>query len=221
MSIEVIAKVLKELGGKAFVTLESGPFHTRVKEDVAEQLNEVYEDIDEAAFDVEIRLEWDANPREIAVTIRAASADFDHSRRLHAYQLSSRERSTLLKELVDQKKRLQAFEPSKPKVIVRKKADNSYDLHVAAQKLDVGSEWFKKNVPCTGYNCEGGEDSKKVLNFRYHKEMVDRLCKAKDDAFDETDLKYVADACCEGDIEWAREIVASLKEQRKRRTETD
>lgn len=216
MSMDVIAKILKELGGNASIRPDADAFRARVMDKAAEQLDEVYENLEEAPFDVEVHLESDPDPRKIAVTIRALSPDFDHTMRLYAYQLNSTERSALLRELLTHKRRQEAMgKVSKPKVIVRKKSDNSYDLHAAAQKLAVGSEWFKKNVPCTAYNCAEGDDGSKVLNFRYHREMVDRLCKMMQGSSDEEDLKQLADLCCEGDKEWAQEIVDALKSKRR------
>jgi len=215
MSSDVIARMLDELGGRATIRPDGGAFHARVMEDVAGQLDDIYEDLDEAAFDVEIQLESDPDPRKVSLAIRAVSADFDTTIRIHASQLNSRERSAVLKELLAEKRKHEARrEASARKVIVRKKSDNSYDLHIAAQKLDVPTDWLKKTVPCTGYQCDAGADAEAIHRFRYQKDVIDRLCKVRDNTFDEADLNCLADLCCEGDSEWARDIIDSFKSRR-------
>jgi len=215
MSIEAITRILQDLGGKAYITPDEGAFRARVINDMAEQLDDRCEDIEETVFDVEIDIESDPDPRKTSLAVRAASADFETTIHLYAYQLNSRERHAVLKELLTVKRRLEVpIEGNKPKVIVRKRTDNSYDQHIAAQKLDVSSNWLRKMLPCTSYKCSERDDGKKDLDFRYSKELVDRLSKIKDNMFDKEDLKYIADLCCEGDIEWAQDLIKYIKSRK-------
>lgn len=216
MSIEAITRLLQDFGGKAYITPDAGAFRARVINDMAEQLDDRYEDIEETVFDVEIEIESNLYPRNISLAVRAASTDFETTIHLFAYQLNSRERRAVLKELLTVKKRLEVpFENNKPKVIIRKRTDNSYDQHIAAQKLDVSSDWLRKMLPCTGYKCSERDDGKKDLDFRYSKEMIDRLSKIKDNMFGNEDLRYIADLCCEGDIEWAQDLIKYIKSRGK------
>jgi hypothetical protein len=212
MSIEAITRLLQEFGGKAYITPDEGAFRARVINDMAEQLDDRSEDIEETVFDVEIEIESNPVPGNISLVVRAASADFETTINLYAYQLNSRERRAVLKELLTVKRRLEVpFDDKKPKVIIRKRTDNSYDQHIAAQKLDVSSDWLRKMLPCTGYKCSERDDGRKDLDFRYSKEMVDRLSKIKDNMFCREDLEYIADLCCEGDIEWAQDLIKYIK----------
>lgn len=215
MSIEALAEVLETLGGRAFLTPEAGAFQARVMDHLAVQLDELCDDPEELIFDVEVQLVSDPDPRNISVSVRAASADFETTMQLCAYQLNKKELRFLVNALLAEKRKQEV--PSvapKPKVIIRKKSDNSYDLHTAAQKLDVSTDWFKKTIPCTGYKGEELEDGNTVHHFRYQKEIVDRLCKVRDHSADVADLQYLADACCEGDLDWAQDIAESLKRKR-------
>jgi hypothetical protein len=117
------------------------------------------------------------------VSIRAASADFDATMRLYAHQLSTEELRF------------------------------GYHLHTAAQKLDVSTEWFKKTIPCTGYTSDEQGDGSTVHSFRYQKEIVDTLCRMMDHGCNVAGLEYIAQTCCEGDLDWARDITGSLRDR--------
>jgi hypothetical protein len=209
--IESMAEVLEVLGGPVSLRLDAGAFHARVLESLAEQLDQLYEDPEEALFDIEVRIVPNRDPRKISLSVLASSPDFDTTIRLYAYQLNSEELGVVLNALCDEKRKLEAAkEGRRAKVIIRKKADNSYDLHTAAQKLGVSAEWFKKMIPCTGYRSSESSDGDTVQEFRYRKDLVERLCKMKDEAAAAADLKHLADACCEGDLDWARDIVESI-----------
>jgi hypothetical protein len=213
MSIQAVAEILEALGGQASISPEVGAFHARVMDHIAAQLDDLFDDPEEVTFDAEILILSDPDPRNISVTIRTASPDFDATLRVYAYQLSNEELRFLLNTLLVEKRKLEEpRELRRPKVVIRKKSDSSYDLSTAAQKLDVSTEWFKKTIPCTGYTSEEQGDGSTVHQFRYRKEIVDTLSRMRDRA-DVAGLEYIAQTCCEGDLDWARDITGSLRDR--------
>jgi len=55
-------------------------------------------------------------------------------------------------------------------------------------------------------------DGKKIIReYYWSKELIERLFKIKSTKTTPEDLQYVAAECCEGDLEWARDLIARLK----------
>lgn len=212
-----IAEMLDELGGSASIRFKDGPFHTRIIDQMSYELDQLCEDPEEIAFDVVVNIKKDGNPKQISICLSAISFNFDLSSELSASELSSEEIKAIRNRLSMLIKQERSKEKTcKPRVIVRKNASHqSYDIHVAAQKLNVSRDWLKKVIPCSHCRYEEKNGKKTIEEYFWSKELIERLYKIRHSRPEEADYEYIADNCCEGDLGWAHEIVASLKNPNK------
>jgi hypothetical protein len=81
----------------------------------------------------------------------------------------------------------------------------------ASTRLKVSPEWLKRVVPCTEYDYEEIDGKKYIREYYWAKPLIERLFKIKSTKTTPEDLQFVAKECCEGDMEWARDLIARLK----------
>jgi hypothetical protein len=81
----------------------------------------------------------------------------------------------------------------------------------AAARLKVAPEWLKSVIPCTDYSYEEIEGKKYIREYFWSKELIERLVKIRSTKTTPEDLQYVTKECCEGDIDWAKDLIARLK----------
>ena len=97
------------------------------------------------------------------------------------------------------------------KVIIRKRAvEGMLDMHQASQKLGCSLQFLKSKIPCTDYTYTEIEGKKEIQGYYWSRELMDRLCQIKSGGIKPEDLTYVTDTCCEGDRNWAEEILVLL-----------
>lgn len=88
------------------------------------------------------------------------------------------------------------------------------DYHVketASARLKVSPDWLKRVVPCTDYSYEEIDGRKYIREYYWSKPLIERLFKIKSTKTTPEDLQYVAKECCDGDMDWARDLIAKLK----------
>ncbi|QWV95509.1 hypothetical protein KP004_10170 [Geomonas oryzisoli] len=96
--------------------------------------------------------------------------------------------------------------------IVRKCQDHDHhEKEAAAARLKVTPQWLKSVVPCTDYSYDEIEGKKYIREYYWSRELIERLFKIKSTKTTPEDLQYVAKECCDGDTEWARDLIARLK----------
>ncbi|QXE91902.1 hypothetical protein KP001_05030 [Geomonas subterranea] len=96
--------------------------------------------------------------------------------------------------------------------IVRKSQDHDHhEKEAAAARLKVTPQWLKSVVPCTDYSYDEIDGKKYIREYYWSRELIERLFKIKTSKTTPEDLQYVAKECCDGDAEWARELIARLK----------
>jgi len=96
--------------------------------------------------------------------------------------------------------------------IVRKKQEHDHhEKEAAAARLKVTPQWLKSVVPCTDYSYDEIDGKKYIREYYWSRELIERLFKIKSSKTMPEDLQYVARECCDGDLEWARDLIARLK----------
>jgi hypothetical protein len=81
----------------------------------------------------------------------------------------------------------------------------------AAARLKVSPEWLKSVVPCTDYSYEEIDGKKYIREYFWSRELIERLFRIKSSKTTPEDLQYVAKECCDGDLDWAKDLIARLK----------
>ncbi|MBU5637153.1 hypothetical protein KOM00_10450 [Geomonas sp. Red69] len=96
--------------------------------------------------------------------------------------------------------------------VVRKKQDHDHhEQEAAAARLKVTPQWLKSVVPCTDYSYDEIDGKKYIREYYWSRELIERLFKIKSSKTTPEDLQYVAQECCDGDADWARDLIARLK----------
>ena len=210
--MENVVALVEQLGGEASFRLAGGRLGSWLQEAILGELDEdsveslagrdheIFVGIDcggdgEALLDC--RMECDGNEYISEVPLSSLSG-----RLLH--ELAAR-----LLRLVDARK--PAGQGGGSEVVVRRRADSDRcDVYLASQRLKVTADWLKGTLPCSGFTCDEAGGRKAVREYYWSRELIDRLCRIKESRPRKEDEAYVAAACCDGDLPWAREIIRSL-----------
>ena len=97
--------------------------------------------------------------------------------------------------------------------VVRKKQQehDHHEKEAAAARLKVSPQWLKSVVPCTEYSYDEIDGKKYIREYYWSRELIERLFRIKSTKTTPEDLQYVAKECCDGDLDWARDLIARLK----------
>ena len=211
--LDKISDLLSNLHGHAYFRPEHGPLRERLTEAVLEAVEgEVAEELSEG-FDLEVSVGRQDGDRESMVTFSVDLHGVVQQGELSLSRLSEPE----LEDLTGYLERLSpAAEPAEPEVkgkhIVRKRPEGDHHLKEAASaRLKVSPEWLKSVIPCTDYSYDEIDGKKYIRDYYWSKDLIERLFKIKNSKTTPEDLQYVAKECCEGDLDWAKDLIARLK----------
>lgn len=127
-----------------------------------------------------------------------------------------------LGDLVEQMSHLDASQPVAPalsggKNVLRRKGEinllNMLNIEEAAQQLSLSTQLLKSRIPCTDYSYNEVNDKIVIKDYYWSKSLVERLAAIKASGATAEDSKYIADECCHGDLEWAKEIIGLFSRQ--------
>lgn len=97
-------------------------------------------------------------------------------------------------------------------VIVRKHVDHDHhEKEAAAARLKVTPQWLKSFIPCTEYSYDEIDGKKYIREYYWSRDLIERLFRIKTTKATPDDVQYVAKECCDGDVDWARDLIARLK----------
>lgn len=209
--LEAINNHLAVLQGQAFFRPQAGQLKERLTQEVLQAVGEdLAETLSQGPFDLEVTVlcpDGDSHP---VVSFTVDYPGVDHTSQIAITALTDASLEDLDGYLVRLSEDAQT--DSNVKTLLRKKQDADYqEKGPASARLKVSPEWLKRVVPCTDYSYEEIEGKKYIREYYWSKELIERLFKIKSTKTTPEDLQYVAKECCEGDLEWARDLIARLK----------
>ena len=212
--LDSITEHLAILLGHAFFRTQDGPLHERLAQEVLNTVSgELVEKLSGGAFDLEVSIQF----REEAAA-PVVSFSIDHPEVAHTAQMPVTALAVdALEDLVGYLARLSALaspaeSEAEGKTQQQKRHDaDHHEKGPASARLKVSPEWLKRVVPCTDYSYEEIDGKKYIREYYWSKELIERLFKIKSTKTTPEDLQYVAKECCEGDLEWARDLIARIK----------
>lgn len=102
--------------------------------------------------------------------------------------------------------------PRSPRTVIKRKGEpDAYDIVGASSRLKVSQEWLKSVIPCSNYSYDEIDGRKIIREYYWNVELIEYLFRLKNSKIAPEDLKYVADQCCFGDHEWAKDLIGRLK----------
>ncbi len=209
---ENVLALLAQLNGEVSFRLQEGPLWSWLREAVFEELDrDTVEILVGREDDVFVSISCQ-DGAETVIDCRIECDGAEHLAEVNLASLTGRH----LHELADRLLRL--LETRKPAgqgvdgdVVIRRRAvSDRYDIFQASQKLKVSADWLKGAIPCTEYHYDQVRGRTVIREYFWSRELIDRLARVKERRPAKDDIAYVAAACCDGDIEWAREIIRAL-----------
>jgi hypothetical protein len=214
-SLQKVNDRLAKLHGYAYFRPESGPLKERLTEAVLEGLDgDAAEQLSETPFGLEVNIGQQEGDTEVSVGFSVDYPGVEYRSQLPLDLLSQAELEDLFGYLASTPEEVPAAEsaPAGTTVLRKKPEDDEYlEKGPAAGRLKVSPEWLKSVVPCTEYSYEEIEGKKYIREYYWSRELIERLFRIKSTKTTPEDLQYVAKECCEGDLDWARDLIGRLK----------
>ncbi|GFO61551.1 hypothetical protein GMST_38760 [Geomonas silvestris] len=209
-----IGTLLEQLHGHSYFRPGPGPLRERLCEALAATMKEEeLGRLEDPALDLEVSVGRHEGADEIWLGARASLSGAAYSAELALEVLAEpalQDLTRYLAELLQAAPAPQVAEPGKAPQHPKLEGDY-HEQAAAAARLKVTPQWLKSVVPCTEYTYEEIEGKKYIRDYYWSKELIERLFRIKSSKTTPEDLQYVASECCEGDQEWARDLIARLK----------
>jgi|GEM_PF-1458041 len=207
--LDIINERLDALHGQAFFKLQTGTLKDRLLQEVA---GVVTGELAEAVAAGNCELEVSVFPQDDDSPM--ISFTVDHPGITQTFRLPVPSLTDdVLQDLVGQLTRLTEKQAEAPPADGNKKIVNPdyHEQDAASARLRVTPEWLKRIIPCTDYWYEEIEGKKYIREYYWSKELIERLFKIKCNKTTPEDIQFVAKECCEGDVDWARDLIGRLK----------
>jgi hypothetical protein len=213
-NLETISDRLSKLHGHLYFRPAAGALLERLRQEVLESVNgELVEELAEGGFGLEVSIGCPEGDSELILSYSVDRPGMVHSAQLIVSQLSEETLEDLAGYLVSLTAETAPAEPGVAgKHVLRKRPEGDHhEKEAAAARLKVSPEWLKSVVPCTDYSYDEIDGKKYIREYFWSKELIERLFRIKSSKTTPEDLQYVAQECCEGDLDWARDLIARLK----------
>jgi hypothetical protein len=213
-NLETISDLLSRLHGHAYFRPEGGPLMESLTQAVLDAVDgELAEELSEGDFDIEVSIGRQEGESELTLDLSVDRPGVVHTSQIALTRLAD----AALEDLAGYLTRLaEAAAPIEASVaggnVVRKKPEGEHhEKEAASARLKVSPEWLKSVVPCTDYSYDEIDGKKFIREYYWSKDLIERLFRIKSTKTTPEDLQFVADECCEGDQDWARDLIARLK----------
>ena len=210
----IISNLLEQLHGHGYFRPEVGPLKSRLTEAVLSGLEyDVVEQLSGQSIDLEVSIGRQEGDEEVTIGIKVDLPDLSHSSEITLKALADNALEDLagyLARLVESSAPAESVEQSKA-VLRKKMADDNHEQTTASARLKVSPQWLKSVIPCTDYSYDEIDGKKIIREYYWSKDLIERLFKIKCTKTTPDDLQYVAKECCDGDLDWARDLIARLK----------
>jgi len=212
--LQSISGNLAKLHSHAYFRVEDGPLKESLTQAVLDAVEgELAEQLCERSFDLEVNIGHQEGDSEPAVGYSVDCPGVAYRSEMGVSCLAEPALEDLagyLARMVQQADPAGSAETGT--TLVRKKQEHDHhEKEAAAARLKVSPQWLKSVVPCTEYSYDEIDGKKYIREYYWSKELIERLFKIKSTKTTPEDLQYVAKECCDGDLEWARDLIARLK----------
>ncbi len=217
--ISELMAMLGRLRGEVFFFVADGPLKHKLIERYLEE-EESHGDILDFEFDASLRIKREAAAAAPAVEGRLEAGDFLYQTLFAVGDFAADEITELLDHL-----RPLCPSPAKPKarpgrsILRKKKGSGLLNIAAAANALGLSHRTLKTLVPCSEIRIaeEGGD--KTIEEYFWEKDLIGRLAalaaaQKEGREANREDVTCIAEWCCDGDRQWARELIAEVLKHR-------
>jgi len=212
--LETISDLLSRLHGHAYFRPQDGPLMQRLTQAVLDAAEgDLAEELSEGGFDLEVSIGSQEGDSEAMVSFSVDRPGVVLDSEMAVSGLPD----DALEELAGYLTRLAedaagADPETAGTTLVRKKPDTDHhEKGSASARLKVSPEWLKSVIPCTDYSYDEIDGKKYIREYFWSRELIERLFRIKSTKTTPEDLQFVAKECCEGDMDWAKDLIARLK----------
>lgn len=213
INLDKVSELLSTLHGHAYFRPKEGPLFRSLSERVLDEAEgELAEEL-ARGFDLEVSVGRHEGAGGAMVSFSVDGPDELYDGEIALNELPDDALEDLAGYLARQAEEAMPPEPAVAgKNVVRRRPEGDHHQKDAASaRLKVSPEWLKSVIPCTDYSYDEIDGKKYIRDYFWSKELIERLFKIKCTKITPEDLQYVADECCEGDMDWARDLIARLK----------
>jgi hypothetical protein len=212
--LETITNHLATLHGHTYFRPQNGPLKERLMQQVLDDAaGELAEESGEGSFDIEVSIGNQEGDGQPSVSFKVDRLGAVHTSQLALSLLGDEALEDLAGYLLRLgKEAIPAVAAASGKTPLGMQPDADHlEKGAASARLKVSPEWLKRVIPCTDYSYEEIDGKKYIREYYWSKELIEKLFKIKSTKTTPEDLQYVAQECCEGDVDWARDLIARLK----------
>lgn len=210
-----LRKVIKGLTCEVFFFLGDGPLKDKLIEKYM-QRKDAYEDILELELDASVRIRHAEGAKTTAIECLLEAGDFQYRALLGVGDLDEDECAELM-EYLRARLPVSATTEARPgkNILRKKKGPGLLGIAEASKALGLSQRSLKSLIPCSEIRIVEEGDEKAIKDYYWERELVERFVALKDKQRPGSeDLAFIARCCCEGDLRWARELVAGFLKQR-------
>ncbi|MCD6525559.1 MAG: hypothetical protein J7K75_01030 [Desulfuromonas sp.] len=219
-SILKLVPMIDALSGEVFLYLNDGPLKDKLVESYLET-EEAHGDILEFEFDASLRIIPAADSAAATIEGRLELDDFLYQTSFTVAELDADETTDLLEQLQPHCPAPSSEQDQPRKNILRKKQGNNLlNIGSASITLGLSQRALKTLIPCSEMRIveEGGDKS--IEGYYWNKGLIARFealaaQHRQGQRYTDDDAAFVAEQCCDGDMKWARDIIAGFLQHKR------
>jgi hypothetical protein len=214
-----LLEIIDSLQGEPIFFVEDGPLKQRVVEKYLEE--EAHADILDFELDASVRIKRGEVSAAPTFECRLEADGFQYTSLFSVADFAADDE--VIGELVE---RLSAYSrvDSKPgkspaKNILRKRTGSGLlNIAEAAKALGLSHRTLKRLIPCSEIRIAEADGNKSIEEYYWEKRLIDRLitiwsAQQAEGGQKCEDLGFIAEQCCDDDLQWAKEIIAEFLQQ--------
>ena len=213
--LDTITDRLATLQGHAFFRPQAGALKERLTQQLLNAVaRELAETLSGEPLDLAVSILIQEGDSQPVVNVSVDHLGVEHTAQIAVALLADDALQDLAGYLACLSENATAAETTETGTTLQQRNKPEADHHEkgpASARLKVSPEWLKRVVPCTDYSYEEIDGKKYIREYYWSRQLIDRLFKIKSTKTTPEDLQFVAKECCEGDLEWARDLIARLK----------
>lgn len=214
-------QMIDALQGEVFFYLNDGPLKNKLVERYLEE-EDAHGDILEFEFDASLRIIPAENTTAATIEGRLEMEDFLYQTSFTVADLDADESTDLLEQLQPHCPPPRSEQDKPSKNILRKKQGNDLlNIGGASTALSLSQRALKALIPCSEMRIVEKDGDKSIEGYYWNKELIAKLealsaQHQQSQRYTDDDAAFVAKQCCDGDIKWARDIIAVFLQHKGR-----
>jgi len=212
-------EMLNAVQGEVVFFVEDGPLKTKLVDRYLEE-DDAHAEIFDFELHASVRIRRDEGGDVPVFECRLETGDFQYQTVLEVGDLGADQ----ITELMD---RLRPLCPVLPKqdgrpgrnILRKKNGRGLLNLSDASKVLGLSPRCLKSLIPCSEIRVAEELGEKTIEEYYWEKDLVGRFQTLwaehkQGRGYKREDVTFIAQWCCDGDMQWARDLIAEFVEQR-------